>query len=607
MKLKEWIKKTAAALAAVLSVGMAVPYIAQAATVPNATIDMGKNCSLTMYKYDLTKAEENGITQSFVSTGHIDQEAEAAYAPYAIQGVKFTYLRVGDIALRTSRDVGTGVAKVEVIYGLTDKTAACLETVGLKRSDKVESRGGLEWYASDTLIKTIENALVTEKVNTKNTLETYVKENGGTTMPETDVNGKTVASNLKVGLYLVCETYVPEDVISTTNPFFVSLPMTDNDGDEWNYDVTAYPKNQTGSPTLDKEVAEVTSAKNGTPAYSDTATACDGDLVAYRITSTLPAITSEATYLTTYTFSDTLSKGITYNREKKDVTLTWFDTNGDRVTVWKQNDEAAKFSVSYGSGKDGVSTMTIAMTAAGFAEINPSYSLHTVVIDYTTTVNSDASVVYGDDGNPNDVMLEWRRTNTAYFDTLHDDCIVYVYGIDLLKKFNDGNGDFSKVKFKVKNQTDGYYVTAKTEKAGIYYVTGTVGADESAGTVFIPSPDGELKIYGLEDDTYIATEIATDDHYQLLKENITIVITSTAGVHRRAGSATVNGVAAQMLPSGKSANALVSLHVMNYHEFHIPDTGDTNTFLLPVLGCALGAVVVLIAAMKKEKRDLMKK
>ena len=58
------------------------------------------------------------------------------------------------------------------------------------------------------------------------------------------------------GLYLAVETRVPENVTSTCNPFFVSLPMTTIDGKDWNYDVTVYPKNQTGSPDLEKTVRE---------------------------------------------------------------------------------------------------------------------------------------------------------------------------------------------------------------------------------------------------------------------------------------------------------------------------------------------------------------
>ena len=49
------------------------------------------------------------------------------------------------------------------------------------------------------------------------------------------------------------ETRVPENVTSTCNPFLISLPMTTVDGSEWLYDLTVYPKNQTGNPDLKKD------------------------------------------------------------------------------------------------------------------------------------------------------------------------------------------------------------------------------------------------------------------------------------------------------------------------------------------------------------------
>ena len=36
-------------------------------------------------------------------------------------------------------------------------------------------------------------------------------------------------------------------------------------------------------------------------------------------------------------------------------------------------------------------------------------------------MDSDNSVVFGDEGNPNDVVLTWKRSNTSYYDTLVDD------------------------------------------------------------------------------------------------------------------------------------------------------------------------------------------
>ena len=92
--------------------------------------------------------------------------------------------------------------------------------------------------------------------------------------------------------------------------------MTTIDGQNWNYDVTVYPKNETDMPTLEKTLRESkpdTGKHNGstddiTDGYAHTGTGSDGDVVDYQIISTLPTITSNATALTTYTFVDTLSK-----------------------------------------------------------------------------------------------------------------------------------------------------------------------------------------------------------------------------------------------------------------------------------------------------------
>ena len=85
--------------------------------------------------------------------------------------------------------------------------------------------------------------------------------------------------------------------------------------------------------------------------------------------------------------------------------------------------------------------------------INSGYSDCTVRITYSAKLNSDKSLVCGDEGNSNDVVLVWKRTNSSYYDTLVDDCHVYSYGVDLTKEFSDGQGDFSKVEFLLYNDT----------------------------------------------------------------------------------------------------------------------------------------------------------
>lgn len=608
-----------------------------AATVANATIDFSRKGSLSLYKYDMTSAAEDGVwsTESYVSTGLQNSEAEQVLNPYAVQGVEFTYLRVADITMFSGIVNGESVNKV--LYGVkgTEQDMAWLTALGLSAADcfapATKTVDGVTWYyyESDTLISALRNKLDANATEVKDALEAVVKNNGGTAMPETNAFGHSEVRNLELGLYLVVETRVPENVVCTTAPFFASLPMTTIDGSEWNYDLVLYPKNATGGPTLEKTLREAPvnsgtiNVRDSHDGYAHTGTASDGDVIDYRIISRLPIITSKASYLTTYTFVDTLCKGVTYN--KNDVKLEWFRDADctQKITEWAETDEDLMFSVSYADGADEAEVMTIAMTASGLAEINAAstvyggdsiysgYSECYVRITYTGTVNSDATVVYGDTGNPNEVTLEWRRTNTAYYYTLNDCCHLYTYGIELNKRFSDNAGDYAQVSFTVYNDTDGYWLKARQDADGLYYVIGQA-AFEAEATSFVPNTEtGKLTIKGMENDAYTVTETHTANGYTLLRDSISVVITANesetvcevCGAALLTASATVNGKPVTMLEDNGSVNALATLTVVNTKGPDLPVTGDDGLRMFCIIGGLLlaAAVATFVLAVKAEK------
>ena len=609
-----------------------------AAATPEATIDYTRTGSLSLYKYDMTSAAEDGVwnTESYVSTGLTESDVEQALNPYAVQGVEFTYLRVADITMFSDLVDGESVNKV--LYGVkgTEQDMAWLTALGLSASDAyapaTKTVDGTTWYyyESDTLIAALRNKLDANATEIKNALENVVRNSGGTAMPETDAYGHSEAHDLDLGLYLVVETRVPEDVVCTTAPFFASLPMTTIDGSEWNYDLVLYPKNATGGPDLEKTLREdqADTGKNDgsndiNDGYAHTGTASDGDVIDYQIISRLPVITSKASYLTTYTFVDTLCKGVTYN--KNDVKLEWFkDANcTEKITEWTETDEDLKFSVSYAEGEDDAEIMTITMTASGLAEINSADTVHGsdsiysgysecyVRITYAGTVNSDATVVYGDSGNPNEVVLEWRRTNTAYYDTLKDCCHLYTYGLVLNKSFSDNAGDYAEVSFTVYNETDGYWLLAELADDGLYYVTDHVSTEAEA-TSFVPNATtGKLTIKGLEDDAYIVTETHTAKGYTLLKEAISVDISAresetvceVCGTALLTASATVNGKPVTMLEDNGSVNALATCKVVNTKGPDLPVTGDDGVWKYGVVGMLMmaAAAAAIIFAVKSKK------
>ena len=603
-------------LAALMALGLMTTAFAATDSAP--TIDPGKKASLSVYKYDITKASNDGAwdAESYVSTGLHDDTVIDKLSKYAIQGVEFTYLRVADIAMNS--ELVDGQRRVGVLYGFdsSDRSTAVLSAIGLTAADAHKTDNSINYFTSDMLNNKLTAALTANATTVKNALETAVK-NGGVAMSETDVTGHTSASDMEQGLYLVVETRVPENVTSTCNPFFVSLPMTTIDGAAWNYDVSVYPKNQTGNPNLEKTVREnknSTGKHNGSltdikDSYAHTTTASVGDVVDYQIISTLPTITSKASSLSEYTYVDTLSKGIRYN--KNDVVIEFFRDAGctDKIATWAEN--SGKFTVGY---DDPANTMTIRMIESGLSEINESESVYTdsvkrgysdctMRITYAATLTADAKV--GDTDNPNEVELTWKRTNTTYYDSLKDCCHVYTYGVDVLKRFSDNGGNMKNVKFRLHNDTDDCYIIADL-KDGIYYAKG-ITSKKSDATTFIPNSSGHIVVKGLEDDAYSLTEIATDKGYVLLKDAVKIVIkTAENGQCEKCGaklltaSATVNGKDVTMT----DGNAIVPLTVVNNPGFDLPKTGGYGVWMYTVGGVLLlGAAAFIVIRSRKHKNE----
>ena len=252
-------------------------------------------------------------------------------------------------------------------------------------------------------------------------------------------------------------------------------------------------------------------------------------------------------------------------------------------------------------------------------------------------------MTYGNSGNDNAVALTWKRSNTDYYDTLVDDCHVYVYGVDVTKQFSDGRGVFSQVKFVCHNDTDNYYLTGALNAAeGVWYVTGHVESEADA-TQFIPTTGGKLVIKGMEDDAYTVKEIQTANGYTLLKQGVRVVIakaesasactiygTDVLGLVQNdprfanvpagqfqnmpqrhlehkllTASATVDGNDVTMVSDNGSFSALAPFTVVNTKGFDLPQTGSRGTWMYPVIGCTMLTLCVIgiVIVVRKKRMD----
>lgn len=727
---KRFSKASAIAMAFVLTTGTLMPVMAQtgysseSATVNTAAvndaladkdiINYAKKGSLTIRKYDMTAASEIGRLESIdtesteFSSGKQNADVETAFADYEVKGVEFTYVNLGNI--ETSSKAVNGKNEVKVVYEIDSELRTILGLNSVTEEDMTaeteanKCTSTTKYHYSAAILQDAIRKTNEKGVASKDALEAYAIKNG-TAMTLTDKDGLTKAENLDLGLYLVVETKVPEQVTSTVDPWLVSIPMTHSDGESWFYDLYVYPKNQTGNPTLEKLVRNAT-GKNSTDGsdtaqdksylvseyteddfagtrseytYDSSTTASEGDILDYIIVSKLPHITSTSTYLTQYSFKDTLSKGIEYVDGSVQVAFytsnpeTWAndiaahepgsqvgtiptydaDVNGEdaryasvndvtkAATVWNVASTNKLATIETSQNKDDSSSLTVSVTAVGLKEINTKYSDYYMVVYYQAKVNSDATAVLGDEGNPNDVQLTWSRTSTGFYDTLEDKAIVFTYGVDITKTFSDDNGNFGNVKFTMYNNTDGYYVVADvTETVGnnkIYYVTGKT-ADESKATQFVPNDKGKLLVYGIEGDNYEITETATDSKYSLLKDPVVVDIktatqdiqsavagwdgmtlneadkvNATSGDGRPAGkiamaegdvasaAATVDGQEVSLGAYETSKNAVAGLSVINSKNWFIPQTGGYAIRLLPILGIIIAGVGIVLTRRKRDE------
>ena len=585
-------------------------------------IDMTQKGSLTVYKYDLTAAEEDGIDTSeekFANNGKEDEKAKEEFKNYVISGVEFTYLHLGNIHTEHKQN------EIQILYDIPEK---------LEKILGMDNKRGNHQYTSTELNYSLKE-LLAQETEGRNQLEQYVNHaDEKKNMPLTDKNGKTSVTELPLGLYLIVETKVPANVHTTVEPFFVSLPMTDHEGEAWFYDVEVYPKNQTNIPDLDKLIKQ--HDDNGKLPYEDIATGSQGDIMDYIFVSHLPKITSEATYLTQYTFTDQMDIGLTYN---KDVSLYFYKTeeearNHDKekaIQVWEAKEKL--FKTEYQGETSGKSKMIITITKEGLEKINTKLSNKWMVIAYSCTINTDGSPVLGDSGNINEVTLEWKRTNMEEIDTLEDRAKVYIFGLNIQKMFSDQKGKFQDVKFLLQNKTDGYYLKAKGEN-GVYYITDQEkGTSEKEGTVFNPGEKGNLTINGLEADTYILTEIATANGYSLLKEPMVIDIRSTVDdiipsrttlydilditnnpnkevieTPGERASASIDGTNTTMSEFHSetgivSANGRVDIEVINNKTFKLPQTGGYGTWIFTLAGCGAALGGVVLVTRRSNKKD----
>ena len=168
------------------------------------------------------------------------------------KNLSFKIIIISIILAIVATILGINVVKADINTVIDTTRKASLTITKYEHSngsDENKSLAGVEFtiYLVDDSISDVEEA--TE----------YIQNNDVTSYKKvTPENGTIKFSDLQVGRYLVVETDAPKNVVSKIESFLVDLPRTSDDGTNWNYDVTVYPKNITiyGAVTLHQKTQD---------------------------------------------------------------------------------------------------------------------------------------------------------------------------------------------------------------------------------------------------------------------------------------------------------------------------------------------------------------
>ena len=140
----------------------------------------------------------------------------------------------------------------------------------------------------DADLKTNEGWRKASKIAAGTETATVINITGTEASRTVTTNGQGIGTTtLPLGLYRVTELAAPGHEVNA-EPFYVTLPMTNVDGDAWNYDVHVYPKNTPDDRKLfTKDVKDANSHAFVSPdSYTGTPVALvKGDNVTYPISS----------------------------------------------------------------------------------------------------------------------------------------------------------------------------------------------------------------------------------------------------------------------------------------------------------------------------------
>ncbi|WP_419058304.1 SpaH/EbpB family LPXTG-anchored major pilin [Enorma massiliensis] len=327
------------------------------------------------------------------------------------------------------------------------------------------------------------------------------------------------------------------------------------------------------APTIEKKVRE-----NQNATWDDVADYNVGDSVEFLLTGTVPTqLTGYTNYY--YRFHDTLSEGLTVNRDSivvyREGGLEAGGTFNEDAVV-----EPSNYTVEFTGLGDGCD-MHVTLNSA-YVMAHPGEHVY---VYYTAEVNEDALISNNVTIDPNTNTANIEFSNNPYNDderdkTPDDEVRVYSYGFNVFKH-DDENHPLAGAEFMLYTDSDCQHEVLLVADGDNTY---RVATDDEAGAVIhsiTTDETGTFVINGLDAGTYYLKELTPPDGYYALDDPIKVTITAVRG--DAAGEQVVNKV--QISQDDTTDVAQVS--VLNSTSPLLPTTGGMGTTIFYVVGAVL--------------------
>ena len=344
-----------------------------------------------------------------------------------------------------------------------------------------------------------------------------------------------------------------------------SLVMVDTKGHE-----SLTINSKTGLPTVEKKVKDIEDSEDNSitdNAWHDSADHDIGDIVPFKLTSTLP---SNAQYYTSFTmiFHDTLSAGLTLDTNSFKVYM--YDTKYKADVDTDLNDYAKDVTANFTSTTTGLTDgCTFEIGCNNVFTIDGVTKDTAFVVYYEATLNEAA--VIGAEGNPNEVFLEF--SNDPYGDstgeTEKDLVKVFTYKLVINKTDSHGHKLEGAGFTLSKKNVDGTYTAIGGELKGDGMTTFTWK--------------------GLDDGDYKLQETTVPAGYNKMSD----IIFSISAVHSETdGNPSLTSLDGGIIGTGDITVGTITKNIENKTGTVLPETGAQGTMWL-IFG---GATLVILAS-----------